>query len=149
MSWNYSDFGEIDHRMKLFCELTLCQEAEEAVYLVAKASIKVHTYPRMFIGVVAVSNKNIHVLKMTQPEKWVVNNNTDMHTITNDHANSCREDPATWLDLVANAKCSDLLELKLLLGSQGVSFQFAGSAISVLFRDTERTNRFISQVSSS
>ena len=34
--WNYEDYFFCDHRVKLFCELTICEDSDENILLIAK-----------------------------------------------------------------------------------------------------------------
>ena len=36
MSWNYDDFSIADHRVQLFCELSIFKEPEEDLLIIAK-----------------------------------------------------------------------------------------------------------------
>jgi hypothetical protein len=68
MNWNYSDFTQADHRIKLYCDLSLCEESDESVLLMAKAGIVANNGKRMFAGVFVVSNLKIYVLRITKAE---------------------------------------------------------------------------------
>jgi len=68
MEWDYGDFVQADHRLKLYCELTLCEEAEETVLLLTRVRVLVKSSDKMFPGVVAVTNRKIYVLRITKAE---------------------------------------------------------------------------------
>ena len=70
MEWNYDDFTQADHRVKLYCDLSLCQDADETVLLMAKSTIVIPGpgRRRMFAGVFVVSNMKAYVLRMTRTE---------------------------------------------------------------------------------
>lgn len=70
MEWNYDDFSQADHRVKLYCDLSLCQDSDETVLLMAKSSIVIPGpgRKRMFAGVFVVSNMKAYVLRMTRTE---------------------------------------------------------------------------------
>ena len=70
MEWNYDDFSQADHRVKLYCDLSLCQDSEETVLLMAKSGIVIPGpgRKRMFAGVFVVSNMKAYVLRMTRNE---------------------------------------------------------------------------------
>jgi hypothetical protein len=40
MSWNYDDFSEIDHRLRLYCEINLFHQHDEELLLVAKVGMR-------------------------------------------------------------------------------------------------------------
>ncbi len=68
MEWDHSDFSNADHRLKLYCELTLCDEPGEIVLLTARAWLVLRSTARGFLAVLVVSNKRIHVLRVTKAE---------------------------------------------------------------------------------
>ena len=70
MEWNCDDFSQADHRLQLYCDLSLCQDSGETVLLMAKSGVAVPGpgRKRMFAGVFVVSNMKAYVLRMTRAE---------------------------------------------------------------------------------
>ena len=70
MEWNCDDFSQADHRVKLYCDLSLCQDSDETVLLMAKSGIVIPGpgRKRMFAGVFVISNMKAYVLRMTRTE---------------------------------------------------------------------------------
>ncbi len=68
MEWDFADFSNADHRLKLYCELSLCDEPDECVLLMAKGRVVVRSTGRGFLAVVVVSNKRLHLLRVTKAE---------------------------------------------------------------------------------
>ena len=72
MTWNFEDFTDIDARLKLHCELALCEEENETVLMLCKAGAAVviaGSSVKNFTSVVAVTNKAVYLLKVTRPER--------------------------------------------------------------------------------
>ncbi len=72
MSWDYSDFTSADHRVKLYCDLTLCEEGDESVLLLARSRIGIKVTGKVFIGVLIVTNKKIQVMRITRTETYAL-----------------------------------------------------------------------------
>jgi len=106
ISWNYTDFGKADHRVQLYCELSLFRE-EEDLLLLAKGTLHLRSAPTtVWPGVVVVTNKRIYMLKITGPET---------------------EEPGDWLELRASSAVHKLSRLVGLVGGQGVGLELQSS----------------------
>ena len=105
INWNTTDFSKADHRVQLYCELTLFREEEDLLVLV-KADIHVRSVGRMFPGVVVVTNKKIYILAITGRET---------------------EEPGDWLDLVTEGEVSRLTRLVGLVGRLGVAVELGAN----------------------
>merc|ERR1712240_440867 len=68
IQWNFTDYGKADHRVQLYCELSLFKE-EEDLLLLAKGFLHLRSAPSsVWPGVLVVTNKRIYMLKITGPE---------------------------------------------------------------------------------
>ena len=105
ISWNTTDFSKADHRVQLYCELTLFREEEDLLVL-AKADIHVRSVDRMVAGVLVVTNKKVYILAITARET---------------------EEPAEWLELLTVGEVSRVARLVGLLGRLGVAVEVTAS----------------------
>jgi len=102
ISWNYSDYSKADHRVQLYCELSLFRE-EEDLLLLAKGSLHLRSAPSsVWPGVLVVTNKRIYTLRITGKET---------------------EEPSDWLELRSSANVQKLSRLVGLVGGQGVGLE--------------------------
>ena len=91
ISWNYTDYSKADHRVQLYCELSLFREEEDLLLLV-KGSLHLRSAPTtVWPGVVVVTNKRIYMLKITGPET---------------------DEPSDWLELRASSSVQKLSRLQ-------------------------------------
>jgi len=106
ISWNYKDYSKADHRVQLYCELSLFRE-EEDLLLLAKGYLHLRSAPTtVWPGVVVVTNKRIYMLKITGQET---------------------EEPSDWLELRASSAVQKLSRLVGLVGGQGVGLELQAS----------------------
>jgi len=102
ISWNYTDFSKADHRVQLYCDLSLFREEEDLLLLV-KGSLHLRSSPsNIWPGLLVVTNKRIYALKITGKET---------------------EEPGDWLELKASANVQKLSRLVGLVGGQGVGME--------------------------
>lgn len=102
IQWNFTDYGKADHRVQLYCELSLFKE-EEDLLLLAKGFLHLRSAPSsVWPGVLVVTNKRIYMLKITGPET---------------------EEPGDWLELRASSSVQKLSRLVGLVGGQGVGLE--------------------------
>jgi len=107
ISWNYSNFCKVDHRVQLFCELTLFRE-EEDMLLLAKGYLHIRSMPNsVWPGVLVVTNKRIYTLGITGAET---------------------EEPSDWLELKSSANVQNLCRLIGLVGGQGVGLELQSNS---------------------
>merc|ERR1719239_941529 len=98
MNWDFNDFAVTDHRLQLYCDLSLFREGE-ALLLVVRAEIRVLSSPSLFWpGLCVVTNKRIHLLRIISPET---------------------EEPSEWLEVRCSAAVNRLERLVGLVGGQG------------------------------
>jgi len=106
ISWNFSDYSKADHRVQLYCELSLFRE-EEDLLLLAKGFLHLRSAPTsVWPGVLVVTNKRIYTLKITGKEN---------------------EEPSDWLELRSSANVQKLSRLVGLVGGQGVGLELQTS----------------------
>merc|ERR1712130_725463 len=90
MNWDFNDFAITDHRLQLYCDLSLFREGE-AMLLVVRAEIRVLSSPSLFWpGLCVVTNKRIHLLRIISPET---------------------EEPSEWLEVRCSATVTRLERL--------------------------------------
>eukprot|EP00092_Neocalanus_flemingeri_P010449 GFUD01011260.1.p1 GENE.GFUD01011260.1~~GFUD01011260.1.p1 ORF type:complete len:1434 (+),score=529.61 GFUD01011260.1:103-4404(+) len=107
ISWNYSDYTMADHRVQLYCELSLFRE-EEDLLLLAKGSLHLRsTSSSLWEGVLVVTNKRIYALRITGKET---------------------EEPGDWLELRSSANVQKLSRLVGLVGGQGVGLELQSNS---------------------
>ena len=112
INWDYQDFTNIDHRVQLYCELSLFKEDED-ILLLAKGQLYVRSHPgKMYSGVIVVTNKKIYSLAITGVET---------------------EEPGDWLEMVASVDIVKLTKVVGLLGGLGVGLEITGSNKSQTF----------------
>lgn len=69
MRWDYVDFSQCDHRVKLFLELNvMSDDPNESVLLMARSAMQTRSMPRIFTGVLVVTNMAIYILKISKEE---------------------------------------------------------------------------------
>jgi len=109
IDWNFEDYGKADHRVQLYCELSLFKEEEDLLLLV-KGQIYVRSHPgKMFPGIVVVSDKRIYILSINGKET---------------------EEPSDWLEKVTYCDILRLNKVVGMLGGQGVGFEISGTSRS-------------------
>jgi len=104
--WSYDDFSQVDHRIRLFCEINLFHLPDEELLVMAKGEIMVKSIHLLVPGLIVLSNKKIYILKAEQPET---------------------EEPCDWLEQLTSAPVSRLQRIIRLLGGQGAALELAGS----------------------
>lgn len=58
----------------------------------------------------------------------------------------CSDDPSTWLESVQSVRLARLQQLLMLIGNQGIGFEFTGEQTAYfLLRDGERSSQFLAQ----
>jgi len=153
MNWDFNDFAITDHRLQLYCDLSLFREGE-ALLLVVRADIRVLSSPSLFWpGLCVVTNKRIHLLRIISPET---------------------EEPSEWLEVRCSATVTRLERLVGLVGGQGIGLELGpeskkevvqhsfyrlpmaasqsqpsgdgGDCYYLLMRDRERTARMVQQL---
>jgi len=153
MNWDFNDFAITDHRLQLYCDLSLFREGE-ALLLVVRAEIRVLSSPSLFWpGLCVVTNKRIHLLRIISPET---------------------EEPSEWLEVRCSAAVTRLERLVGLVGGQGIGLELGpepkkevvqhsfyrlpmaasqsqpngdgGDCYYLLMRDRERTARMVQQL---
>merc|ERR1719494_1187320 len=152
MNWDFDDFSTTDHRLQLYCDLSLFREGE-ALLLVVRADIRVLSSPSLFWpGLCVVTNKRIHLLRIISPET---------------------EEPSDWLEVRCSAAVTRLERLVGLVGGQGIGLELGpepkevvqhsfyrlpiassqsqsggdgGDCYYLLMRDRERTARMVQQL---
>jgi len=102
MTWNYSDFSQIDHRIRLFCEINLFHQHDEELLLVAKGKLIVKSLDKLLDGLLVLSNKNIYILKATREES---------------------DEPSDWLTVCCSASITRLQRIIQLLGAQALALE--------------------------
>merc|ERR1719234_952943 len=152
MNWDFNDFAITDHRLQLYCDLSLFREGE-ALLLVVRADIRVLSSPSLFWpGLCVVTNKRIHLLRIISPET---------------------EEPSEWLEVRCSTAVTRLERLVGLVGGQGIGLELGpeakeivqhsfyrlpmaasqpqtggdgGDCFYLLMRDRERTARMVQQL---
>jgi len=102
MKWDYEDFANIDHRIRLYCEINLFHQQDEELLLVTKGNMIVKSLEKTLKGLLVLSNKNIYLLKATREES---------------------EEPDDWLCVSCSASLSRLHRIIQLLGAQGLALE--------------------------
>ncbi|XP_059098764.1 uncharacterized protein LOC131892904 isoform X2 [Tigriopus californicus] len=127
IAWDYHDFTLVDHRVKLHCELVLCQERDENILLLAKGFIKVPSLGNMFRGVFVFSNRNLFILRCPIIET---------------------EDVDEWLISIETRPIQQLRKSLLLARGQGIGLEFTkpNATYYLIFGDPARTSRFKTQL---
>lgn len=105
MNWNYTDFSVADHRIQLYCELSLFHEEQENLLIIAKGDIFVKSSNFQSGGVLVLSNRKLYLIKAIKPET---------------------EEPSDWLELHLAVPILRMERLVLLLGSQGFAIEVVG-----------------------
>jgi len=104
IKWNTDDFTQVDHRIRLYCEINLFHQETEELLIVAKGELFVKSQAslKLFSGLLVVTNKSIYILNM---------------------ADAVSEEPSDWLEQVASAPVHKLQRIVQLLGGQGVALE--------------------------
>ena len=91
IDWSFDNYGKADHRVQLYCELSLFREEEDLLMLV-KGQVYVKSLPgKMFPGVIVVSDKRIYILSINGKET---------------------EEPSDWLEQVSDKSNLNKQEIK-------------------------------------
>merc|ERR1719481_324876 len=104
MAWDYTDFSVVDHRLQLYCHLSLFREGE-TLLLLAKGEMRLRSLPaQLWPGLILITNKRIHLLRILKAET---------------------ESPGEWLETRASASISRLNRLVGLVGGQGLGLELS------------------------
>jgi hypothetical protein len=66
IKYDYQDFTKIDHRLQLFCEITVFKSRDEELLALTKALVLSSCAP--YMAVIIISNKKVYFYKLTGAE---------------------------------------------------------------------------------
>ncbi|XP_068203292.1 serine/threonine-protein kinase 11-interacting protein-like isoform X2 [Palaemon carinicauda] len=119
--YSYEDFSDIDHRLKLHCEVLLFHEPEEFILGLVKAVLLVKGGLREYQGIVVLSSKKIYILEIVGPED---------------------DSPQTWLEERSSYNLSEVHVIHSLYQRQGVGLTLGDSVLLISLADSHRANCF-------
>ncbi|XP_045597946.2 serine/threonine-protein kinase 11-interacting protein isoform X3 [Procambarus clarkii] len=119
--YSYEDFADVDHRLKLHCEVLLFHEPGEQLIGLVKAVLLVKGGRREFQGLLVISNKKVYILEIIAQED---------------------DSPQTWLELCSSYKLSDVGTIHSLYQRQGLALSLADTVLLVSLADSHRANCF-------
>lgn len=122
VQYSYSDFGQVDHRIKLFLFQSMYQHDDEELVFLLRGHVtnadSVHS-----AGCIVLSTHGFYILEVTSDEVG--------------------DDASDWLQLKSTYTIDQLLYVYALPWHQGVAFQLQGNTTYLLLlQDSLRTNNF-------
>ncbi|XP_037788373.1 serine/threonine-protein kinase 11-interacting protein-like isoform X5 [Penaeus monodon] len=124
--YSYEDFADVDHRLKLHCDVILFHEPGEQLMGLVKAVLLIQGGKREFQGILAVSNKKLYILEIVAQED---------------------DSPQTWLELNSCHSLSEVTTVHSLYQRQGLALSVADSIVLVSLADSHRANCFFNFLS--
>ncbi|XP_071522690.1 uncharacterized protein [Panulirus ornatus] len=121
IQYSYEDFSDVDHRLKLHCEVLLFHEPGEQLLGLVKAVLLVKGGRREFQGLLVISNKKLYILEIVAQED---------------------DSPQTWLELCSSHKLSDVDTIHSLYQRQGLALSVGDKVLLVSLADSHRANCF-------
>ncbi|CAG7675843.1 unnamed protein product, partial [Allacma fusca] len=118
--YDYENFSKVDHRLQLFCEISVFKGSDER--LLALAKVLVISDSSQYSGIVIFSNKKCYVYKIVGLEG---------------------DKPESWLQKVKSYGLDKLIGINVLIGHHGVGIELQGKYYALVFRDSNRTSRFL------
>ncbi|XP_066962716.1 serine/threonine-protein kinase 11-interacting protein isoform X3 [Macrobrachium rosenbergii] len=119
--YSYEDFSDIDHRLKLHCEVLLFHEPEEFILGLVKAVLLVKGGLREYQGIVVLSSRKIYILEIVGPED---------------------DSPQTWLEERLSHNLSEVRVIHSLYQRQGVGLTLGDNVVLISLADSHRANCF-------
>ncbi|XP_076051987.1 uncharacterized protein LOC143031703 isoform X1 [Oratosquilla oratoria] len=119
--YSYEDFRDVDHRLKLFCDVLLFRESDEDLQGLIKAVVVVKDGKEPFVGLVVVSSRNVYVLEVTGPEEECVQ---------------------SWLKEHLSCPLTSVEKVYSLYQRQGVALQLGTQLVLISLADSHRANCF-------
>ncbi|XP_047483139.1 serine/threonine-protein kinase 11-interacting protein-like isoform X4 [Penaeus chinensis] len=124
--YSYEDFADVDHRLKLHCDVILFHEPGEQLMGLVKAVLLIQGGKREFQGILAVSNKKLYILEIIAQED---------------------DSPQTWLELNSCHGLNEVTTVHSLYQRQGLALSVADSIVLVSLADSHRANCFFNFLS--
>ncbi|XP_063608823.1 serine/threonine-protein kinase 11-interacting protein-like isoform X4 [Penaeus indicus] len=124
--YSYEDFADVDHRLKLHCDVILFHEPGEQLMGLVKAVLLIQGGKREFQGILAVSNKKLYILEIVAQED---------------------DSPQTWLELNSCHSLNEVTTVHSLYQRQGLALSVADSTVLVSLADSHRANCFFNFLS--
>ncbi|CAL8142002.1 unnamed protein product [Orchesella dallaii] len=118
--YDYVDYGKADHRLQLWCELSVFKTAEERLLALVKCLII--TDSGNVLGIVIFSTSKIYLYKITGIEG---------------------DKPQEWLSKLNTYDISKFARLDVLIGRHGVGVDLSGKYFAMILRDSERASSFL------
>ncbi|KAK7071172.1 hypothetical protein SK128_005199 [Halocaridina rubra] len=119
--YSYEDFSDIDHRLKLHCEVLLFHEPDELLLGLVKGILLLKEGLREFQGLLVISSKKFYVLEIVGQED---------------------DSPQTWLELQSSYSLSEVTVVHSLYQRQGLGFSIGESDLLLSLADSHRANCF-------
>lgn len=125
-NYSYADFSQVDHRLRLYCEMFLLGHQSEEFHGLIKIELVTMTAGPMeeeltpTPALLVITSHKVYFLRITQ--------------------SNSSEQPESWLNLEISYPLSQLVSMLTVIGNQGVVLKF-GTALPhlVLLRDQRRT----------
>lgn len=124
--YSYEDFADVDHRLKLHCDVILFHEPGEQLLGLVKAVLLIQGGKREFQGLLAVSNKKLYILEIVAQED---------------------DSPQSWLELNSCHSLNEVTTVHSLYQRQGLALSVADSVVLVSLADSHRANCFFNFLS--
>ncbi|XP_042884414.1 serine/threonine-protein kinase 11-interacting protein-like isoform X3 [Penaeus japonicus] len=124
--YSYEDFADVDHRLKLHCEVLLFHEPGEQLLGLVKAVLLIQGGKREFQGILAVSNKKLYILEIVAQED---------------------DSPQTWLELNSCHSLNEVTTVHSLYQRQGLALSVADNVVLISLADSHRANCFFNFLS--
>ncbi|ODN01786.1 Serine/threonine-protein kinase 11-interacting protein, partial [Orchesella cincta] len=118
--YDYVDYGKADHRLQLWCELSVFKSANERLLAIVKCLII--TDSGNILGIVIFSTAKIYLYKITGIEG---------------------DKPQEWLSKLNTYDISKFARLDVLIGRHGVGVDLSGKYFAMILRDSERASSFL------
>ncbi|CAL4066239.1 unnamed protein product, partial [Meganyctiphanes norvegica] len=119
IQYSYEDFSDVDHRLKLYCEVLLFHEPGEYLHGLIKAVLLIRGGRREFQGLLVLSNMKFYVLEIIAQED---------------------ESPQSWLELVSSHGMKDVTTIHSLLHRQGLAITAGDFLLLLSLADSHRAN---------
>ncbi|KAG7176525.1 Serine/threonine-protein kinase 11-interacting protein-like 1 [Homarus americanus] len=119
--YSYEDFADVDHRLKLYCEVLLFHEPGEQLLGLVKAVLLIKGGRREFQGLLVISNKKLYILEIVAQED---------------------DSPQAWLELCSSYNLSDVGTIHSLYQRQGLALSLADTILMISLADSHRANCF-------
>ncbi|XP_069960971.1 serine/threonine-protein kinase 11-interacting protein isoform X3 [Cherax quadricarinatus] len=119
--YSYEDFTDVDHRLKLHCEVLLFHEPGENLLGLVKAVLLIRGGRREFQGLLVISNKKLYILEIIAQED---------------------DNPQTWLELHSSYNLPDVATIYSLYQRQGLALSVSETVLLISLADSHRANCF-------